>query len=102
MAATSFKGGLFVRLLTLCVLVAVASAAIVTIAFYSYREALTTNRLAAELSAQAFNTIADDVLHELYENREDVSDLCAVTGMVLQTFAKRVANGQENVLRDIA
>ena len=34
----------------------VASAAIVTIAFYSYREALTTNRLAAELSAQAFAT----------------------------------------------
>ena len=42
--------------LTLCVLVSVASAAIVTIAFYSYREALTTNRLAAELSAQAFAT----------------------------------------------
>ena len=56
MAAASFKGGLFARLLTLCVLVAVASAAIVTIAFYSYREALTTNRLAAELSAQAFAT----------------------------------------------
>ncbi|MGC6454663.1 MAG: PAS domain S-box protein [Candidatus Puniceispirillaceae bacterium] len=56
MGTAPFKGGLFARLLTLCVLVSVASAAIVTIAYYSYRDAVTTNRLAAELSAQAFAT----------------------------------------------
>ena len=56
MAKTPFKTGLFARMLTLCVLVASLCAALVTIAFYSYREALTTNRLAAELSAQAYAT----------------------------------------------
>ena len=56
MVKAPFKGGLFARRLTLYVLVSVASAAIVTLAFYSYRDALTSNRLAAELSAQAFAT----------------------------------------------
>ena len=66
MVKAPFKGGLFARLLTLCVLVSVASAAIVTLAFYSYRDALTSNRLAAELSAQAFATapVAADRLRE--------------------------------------
>ena len=56
MAKTPFKTGLFARMLTLCVLVASLCAALVTIAFYSYRKALTTNRLVAELSAQAYAT----------------------------------------------
>ena len=50
MAKMPFKTGLFARMLTLCVLTASLCATLVTIAFYSYREALTTNRLAAELS----------------------------------------------------
>ncbi|MEC8145377.1 MAG: hypothetical protein VX073_01660, partial [Pseudomonadota bacterium] len=56
MAKTPFKTGLFARMLTLCVLSASLCAALVTFAFYTYREALTTNRLAAELSAQAYAT----------------------------------------------
>ena len=66
MVKAPFKGGLFARLLTLCVLVSVASAAIVTLAFYSYRDALTSNMLAAELSSQAFATapVAADRLRE--------------------------------------
>ncbi len=46
MAKAPFKTGLFARMLTLCVLTASLCAALVTFAFYSYREALTTNRLA--------------------------------------------------------
>ena len=56
MAKTPFKLGLFMRMLTLCVLVAGLCATLVTVAFYSYREAVTGNRLATELTAQAYAT----------------------------------------------
>lgn len=56
MASTPLKFGLFTRMLALCILVAGLSAALVTVAFYSYRTAVTTNRLATELSAQSYAT----------------------------------------------
>ena len=56
MARTPLKLGLFARMLALCILVAGLCAALVTVAFYSYRTAVTTNRLATELSAQAYAT----------------------------------------------
>ncbi len=52
MAKTPLKLGLFVRMLALCILVAGLCAALVTVAFFSYRTAVTTNRLATELAAQ--------------------------------------------------
>lgn len=56
MARTPLKLGLFTRMLALCILVAALCAALVTVAVYSYRTAVTTNRLATELSAQAYAT----------------------------------------------
>ena len=56
MARTAFKLGLFTRMLALCILVAGLCAALVTVAFYSYRTAVTGNRLATELSAQTYAT----------------------------------------------
>ena len=56
MVRTAFKLGLFTRMLALCILVAGLCAALVTVAFYSYRTAVTGNRLATELSAQTYAT----------------------------------------------
>jgi len=56
MARMPFKLGLFARMLALCILVAALCAALVTVAFYSYRTAVTSNRLATELSAQTYAT----------------------------------------------
>ena len=56
MAKTPLKLGLFVRMLALCILVAALCAALVTVAFFSYRTAVTTNRLATELAAQTYAT----------------------------------------------
>ena len=56
MAKTPLKLGFFVRMLALCVLVAGLCAALVTVAFFSYRTAVTTNRLASELAAQTYAT----------------------------------------------
>ena len=53
MMRLSFKAGLFVRLLAVCILVAFICGALVTVAFHSYRSTLTQNRLGAELTAQA-------------------------------------------------
>lgn len=95
MTGTPFKGGLFARLLTLCVLVSVASAAIVTIVFYSYRDALTTNRLAAELSAQAFATapVVADLLSD--DNPDGASRLLrSFAGLHYVTCVDLASEGQ--------
>lgn len=53
MVETRSRSGLFKRLFILCGVVALLSAAIATLAFHNYRQALTTDRLATELTAQA-------------------------------------------------
>ena len=53
MATTRTRSELFKRLFILCGSVALLAAAIATFAFYSYRAALTTDQLAAEMTAQA-------------------------------------------------
>lgn len=54
MAKSRSRSGLFRRLFVLCGSVALLCAAITTFAFYGYRVALTNDRLAAELTAQAY------------------------------------------------
>jgi len=76
MKAAPFKGGLFARLLTLCVVVCVTGAAIVTMTFYSYRAALTENRLVAELSALASATAP------LVADRLAANDVQGATGFL--------------------
>ena len=53
MANPRSRSELFRRLFILCGSVALLGAVIATFAFYSYRAALTTDGLAAELTAQA-------------------------------------------------
>ena len=53
MVERRFRSGLFKRLFVLCGSAALLSAAIATLAFYSYRTTLTNDRLATELAAQA-------------------------------------------------
>jgi len=76
MKAAPFKGGLFARLLMLCVVVCVTGAAVVTMTFYSYREALTENRLVAELSALASATAP------LVADRLAANDVQGATGFL--------------------
>ena len=79
MMRLSFKAGLFVRLLAVCILVAFICGALVTVAFHSYRSTLTQNRLGAELTAQA------DALAPLAAETLAAGDLEA-TQQILQSY----------------
>ena len=80
MISPRFRPGLFARLFALCGTVALTSAAIATMIFYGYRETLTNDRLAAELSAQA-HAVAPLVVERL--ERDDV----AGASRMLRSFA---------------
>jgi len=69
------------RLFVLCGSVAIFGAAVATFAFYSYRTALTNDRLAAELTAQAHAIaplasarleIGDGGQHHLFADRRQI------------------------------
>jgi hypothetical protein len=47
------------------------------------------------------DTIADDILHEFDEDREDIPDLRAIPRVILQPFTQRIAHGKQDVLRHI-
>ena len=80
MTKTPFRLGLFARLFALCGTVALASVIIVTLFFYGYRETLTNERLAAELSAQA-HAVAPLAIERL-----DLDDIHGASRM-LRSFA---------------
>ena len=80
MTAPRFRPGLFTRLFALCGMAALASAVIVTLLFYGYRETLTNERLAAELSAQA-HAVAPLALERI-----DADDIAGASRM-LRAFA---------------
>ena len=80
MALSGFKHGLFSRLLTVCVSAARVCTAVVTIMFHAYREAITKNRLHAELSSQAM-ALAPIVARQLA-----INDLQS-TPFVLRAFS---------------
>ena len=80
MTKTPFRLGLFARLFALCGTVALASVIVVTLIFYGYRETLTNERLAAELSAQA-HAVAPLAIERL-----DLDDIRGASRM-LRSFA---------------
>lgn len=74
-----FKAGLFLRLLTVCVVVALLCVSLVTAAFYSYRASLTQLRVDTELTAKA-NSLAPLVIATLADNN------LTSTRRILQTY----------------
>jgi PAS domain S-box-containing protein len=80
MALSGFKHGLFSRLLTVCLSAAIVCAVVATIMFHAYRDAITENRLNAELSSQAM-ALAPIVARRLARN-----DLQSTT-FVLRAFS---------------
>lgn len=80
MALSGFKHGLFSRLLTVCVSAALVCTAVATIMFHAYREAITKNRLHAELSSQAM------ALAPIVARRLAINDLQS-TPFVLRAFS---------------
>lgn len=80
MTISGLKSGLFSQLLAVCVTAALICAALATIIFHTYRDAITQNRLAGEISAQA------EALAPLAVTTMARSDVAATAG-ILQAFA---------------
>ena len=45
----------------------------------------------------AFNAISDNVLHQFDKDREDISDLRPVAGVVFQTLPQGISHGEKDV-----
>ena len=49
----------------------------------------------------AFNAISDNFLHQFDKDREDISDLRPVAGVVFQTLPQGISHGEKDVLGHI-
>ncbi|MGC6497516.1 MAG: hypothetical protein ACON4I_06365 [Candidatus Puniceispirillaceae bacterium] len=75
MTEHALRSGLFSRLLAVCVAAALICAAVATIVFYSYRDAIIQNRLVAEIGVQA-NALAPLTVQTIAQN--DVAATSAI------------------------
>lgn len=51
---------------------------------------------------RAFDTIADDVLHEFDKDRENISDLRSIPGVIFQPLTQRIAHSKQDVFLNTA
>ena len=67
MTEPALKSGLFSRLLAVCVAAALVCAAVATVVFHGYRDAIIQNRLMAEIGGQA-NALAPLTVQTIAQN----------------------------------
>ena len=80
MTDPALRSGLFSRLPSVCVSAALVCAAVATVVFHSYRDAIIQNRLTAGIGAQA-NALAALTVQTIAQN-----DVAATSG-ILQAFS---------------
>ena len=80
MTDPALRSGLFSRLLAVCVAAALVCAAVATVVFHGYRDAIIQNRLMAEIGGQA-NALAPLTVQTIAQN-----DVAATSG-ILQAFS---------------
>ncbi len=80
MTDPALRSGLFSPLLAVCVAAALVCAAVATVVFHGYRDAIIQNRLMAEIGGQA-NALAPLTVQTIAQN-----DVAATSG-ILQAFS---------------